>query len=368
MRFDPTRRFREFFLKQAFRTAKPLTLRPSLKVITSALQDAVGWEAKLATIAASRKPILVGPWVSEIGFEVLYWIPFLTWFCKFFRVPPERIFIVSRGGVRDWYRAVGFQYIEIFDSLSEAEFRKLNLARIEDRGGRQKHKVPAKMDDEILARVRSQLPADYEWLHPLYMYQLFSGFWRGRLSNEIVDSHAEYLAFTGQDLPKLDLPADYYCAKFYFSDALENKAEVQQTCTELLARLRQRKPVVLLETGMAFDDHTEAALGAKQSGSGLHPLIALPADKITAANNLAVQSAVIAGSKGFFGTYGGFSYIAPFYGVPSWSFYLDAKKFKLEHLDIMHTAGVKLGEGKATCDLNFSVMSIQSARSALDLL
>ena len=25
------------------------------------------------------RPILLGPWRSELGFEVLYWIPFLAW-------------------------------------------------------------------------------------------------------------------------------------------------------------------------------------------------------------------------------------------------------------------------------------------------
>ena len=24
-------------------------------------------------------PILVGPWLSEVGFELLYWIPLLRW-------------------------------------------------------------------------------------------------------------------------------------------------------------------------------------------------------------------------------------------------------------------------------------------------
>ena len=30
--------------------------------------------------ARGSAPIVVGPWLSEVGYEVLYWIPFLRWF------------------------------------------------------------------------------------------------------------------------------------------------------------------------------------------------------------------------------------------------------------------------------------------------
>ena len=31
---------------------------------------------------ARSEPILVGPWLGEVGFELLYWIPFLRWFAR----------------------------------------------------------------------------------------------------------------------------------------------------------------------------------------------------------------------------------------------------------------------------------------------
>ncbi len=33
----------------------------------------------LDRIASSRQPIVIGPWTGEVGFELLYWIPFLEW-------------------------------------------------------------------------------------------------------------------------------------------------------------------------------------------------------------------------------------------------------------------------------------------------
>ena len=51
-------------------------------------------------------------------------------------------------------------------------------------------------------------------------------------------------------------------------------------------------------------------------------------------DNLATQSAVVAGARRFIGTYGGFSYLAPMYGVDSLSFFSAREKlvpFHLEH-------------------------------------
>ena len=33
-------------------------------------------------------PIIIGPWISEVGFEVLYWVPFLNWAIKAFGLDP----------------------------------------------------------------------------------------------------------------------------------------------------------------------------------------------------------------------------------------------------------------------------------------
>ena len=40
---------------------------------SAALQD------DLAAMVARGAPIVAGPWVGEVGFELLYWVPFLRW-------------------------------------------------------------------------------------------------------------------------------------------------------------------------------------------------------------------------------------------------------------------------------------------------
>ena len=43
---------------------------------------------RLARIAASGRPILVGPWTGEVGFELMYWAPFVRWFAGHFGIDP----------------------------------------------------------------------------------------------------------------------------------------------------------------------------------------------------------------------------------------------------------------------------------------
>ena len=56
----------------------------------------------LDDVARGQGPIVVGPWTGEVGFEVLYWIPFLEWFRTRWHVSPDRLVIMSRGGVESW--------------------------------------------------------------------------------------------------------------------------------------------------------------------------------------------------------------------------------------------------------------------------
>ena len=55
-------------------------------------------DSAIARAAAGTKPVIAGPWLAEVGYEVLYWIPFLRWFCDAHRVPRERLIVLSAAG------------------------------------------------------------------------------------------------------------------------------------------------------------------------------------------------------------------------------------------------------------------------------
>jgi hypothetical protein len=73
-------------------------------------------QRELAALAGAGGPIVAGPWLGEVGFELLYWIPFLRWFTEQYGVPPERMVAVSRGGgAAAWYGSLAARS---YDALS----------------------------------------------------------------------------------------------------------------------------------------------------------------------------------------------------------------------------------------------------------
>ena len=85
--------------------------------------------------------------------------------------------------------------------------------------------------------------------------------------------------------------------------------------------------VVLLDTGQRFDDHADMPRVAR---ARLHTIEHL----MTPETNLDVQTRVIASAQAFVGTYGGFSYLAPFVGVDTIAFYSHVTGFRFDHLEV----------------------------------
>lgn len=290
-------------------------------------------ERDLARLAAGDDIIVVGPWLGEVGFELLYWVPFLRWFTARFRVDPGRMLVVSRGGTHSWYQPFAASYRDIFDYLTPDEFRRKHEERVAATGEQKQRNVLA-FEHELLR----QLTADVRsrrMLHPSTMYELFNPFWWMHTDDTWVMRYVRYRQLDPGVDPG-DLPSQPYTAvKFYFNECFPateaNRAFVR--CT--LERLAAQGPVVSLTTGLQLDDH-----GACEARAfGVRPF---PAD-VSPRDNLALQTAIVARAAALVGTYGGFSYLAPFLGVRSVAYYGDPNGFSRRHLlmvrSALHTIG-----------------------------
>jgi hypothetical protein len=87
---------------------------------------------------------------------------------------------------------------------------------------------------------------------------------------------------------------------------------------------------VMLNPGFRPDDHMDYSASS-------HPRVHAFDMSSHAGENLAWQSAIIAGARAFVGTYGGFAYLAPFCGVRSVAFYSDRNYFTY-HLGVAQRA------------------------------
>jgi len=268
--------------------------------------------ATLERMHAGTGPILVGPWLTEVGYELLYWIPFVAWAQQVYGLDPDRLIVVSRGGTRTWYAHLASRYRDIFSVMTPEEFRRGNQARIAATAA-MKHFWMSDLDREILRRLTPDLRGDVEILHPSLMYQVF---WAHRPWTPEFMAYLRPRPFRPVQ-PLDELPDRYVAVRFYTSAICPNTPETRRIVSTTVRGLLKESPVVLLNTGVQCDDHHE--FGADVHSPDLHRI----SQRLTPATNLDVQTRAIAGAAKFVGTYGGYAYLPPFVGVRAKTVYGD---------------------------------------------
>ena len=203
---------------------------------------------------SSSDVVVAGPWLGEVGFELLYWVPFLRWFARRFEVPPERLLVVSRGGTASWYRPFSTGYREIFDYVTPEEFRHLHDERVAA-NGEQKQTQVLTFEHQLLRQVTGDVE-HRTMLHPSSMYRLFNPFWWGHVDESWVHERATYARLVADTVPGFQMPAAPYTAvKFYFNECFPATDANRAFVRAAFRRLAARGPVVSLATGLRLDDH-----------------------------------------------------------------------------------------------------------------
>jgi len=300
-------------------------------------------EREIARAVAGRGPIVAGPWLGEVGYEALYWLPFLRWVQDRYRVAPDRLTIVSRGGVEQWYADIGARYVDLFDLLSPGELAARNEARqTQDEGGGRKQSRRGELDEWLLQRLGSHGAAV---LHPSLLFRLFRDVWQGNLALDFLFTRADFMRLAKPPRPSLPgLPSEYAAVKFYSGTATPDVAHTREALRKLVRDVAARIPVVVLETGVTIDDHRDYAFddipGVQSARAWMTPR-----------GNLGVQSAIVAHARYFMGTCGGLAWLAPFMDVPTVAVYADDALLR-PHLMIARQAGAHVGAAEfASLDL-----------------
>ncbi len=276
-------------------------------------------ERDLEAAVDRGRPIVIGPWLSEVGFETLYWVPFVRWVKATYHLRPEQLLVISRGGVAGWYADITPNYLEIFDHLAPASFAAANQERADATGSIKQHAL-SPLELELVELGRRRLGADrVEVLHPSLMYRLFRQFWAGHRPLGFMETHTRFGRVSAPplaDLRAVGLPERYVAAKFYAAQSLPDTPENRALLRHLVAAIAERLPVVLLDTGLSLDDHDDYLFGATDR-------IISARDLFEPRQNLGIQTQIIAGSEGFVGTCGSLAWLAPMLGVPTTGVFTD---------------------------------------------
>ena len=332
------------------------------------------YDEYFSRIGDSDWPIVMGPWLSEVGFELLYWIPFLNRIVEAYRFDKRRIYVVSRGGVSSWYGDMASHYTDIFRLMSAEAFKSKNRDR-EETAGRQKHMNVGALDLELIRAWQDHNTREkFWWIHPALMYKRFMPFWQRKSSISLIESNTRHLRIKTNSIRAIEqkLPERYIAVKFYSSKVFPAKGVHEKYVARLLRRLVVKHDVVLLNTSLDIDDHDDVL-------SGIRDDVLTFSEFMTPENNLAIQSMLVGGSQAFLGTYGGLSYLSPYMGIPSTSLYASELKFLPVHLDVARRAfrylkfgtfdGVKVAKDhERVPGAEFSCMSMDSFARLTDLL
>lgn len=308
----------------------------------------------LARATAGSRPVIVGPWTSEVGYEAMYWLPFLAWAADRYGVRPERVIALSRGGTQPWYAGIADSYVEIFDLVEPAEFARQAAARRER--GDQKQMALSEFDRELIRLATTRLGVrDVAIWHPGLMYQLFRSFWYGDRSLDFLLRHTDFrrLQVAAPEalstLPLSTLPTEYAAVKFYTGPALPDTDANRAFLYDLVQRVAARMPVVMLDTAWNVDEHRDYAFEGIRGVTTLRP-------SLDPKTNLGMQTQVIAGAREFIGTCGGLAWLAPLMGVDTVAVYED-DRYLTAHLYAAKYAYRRTGAAR------FSTLNLKALRA-----
>lgn len=284
-----------------------------------------------AWLAKSSRPILLGPWRSEVGFEALYWLPWLQAWREREKIAKDRLVAIGRGGTGVWYDAG--HVADLYDYVPLAKVRKAMLQDAAHTGSIKQLRI-AEWEQTVAHLVAQDVGLRrYHLLHPSRMYQALAPWWEGAMPFQELLSSLKFMPVpVPYPPPSLALPERFIVAGFYARHTWPLTEELVDWVQALLTRLATVIPVVILESGLHADEHVPFPV----SGPNI-----LTLGSLNVAANLAVQSAVLARAQAFVGTYGGLMQLAVRLGKPSAGFYTEFTGTAYAHKHLTEWLGVQ---------------------------
>jgi hypothetical protein len=286
-------------------------------------------------LAATKRPILVGPFYSELGFEMLYWLPFLNQLRATYGWEKGRLIALSRGGTAALYDMAGTA--ELYDYLPVDAVR-LHVTAATHAAKTSKQYQIQPWESHVTALAASSLGLTrYASFHPSWMYRTLHPFWTDQMSMKRLAPFINPLAPPTLPLPPgLVLPEKFVAVRLYGRATMEAHDGVMLYLRQQLLRLAKKTPLVFLSGDTRYDDHADLIRPFADNMVDV-------AKYLTPQNNLAVQIAVLQRATLFVGTYGGLAQTALRCGIPAIALYTTWGGTAFAHVDLTHRLSLASG-------------------------
>jgi hypothetical protein len=290
------------------------------------------WPLYKRRLQQSKLPVLCGPWKGELGFEALYWVPFL----RRLGISSDRLIPITRGGAHLWYPAD--RHVELFDLRTPKAVRVDNLLT-HQRTAMLKQQAWTDFDRHVIKDAAAKLGLkQYLTLHPHWMYAQLTPFWEGRMSLGDLERQVKIESLPMVEANGATLPEHFVAVRFYARTTFPHADATQTVAVETIKKLAAHQTVVLLHSSLCLDDHFDFEIPKIPNVVTMSDLF-----KVTPQNNLMVQSALLCKAQGFVGTYGGLAQLAMLYKKPTISFYTDWQGTAVAHRQLMEAIALQMG-------------------------
>ena len=272
-------------------------------------------EDRVAQAWRGDQPVILGPYLSDVGFELLYWRPFVAWMCERYGARSNPVVMVSRGRVGGWYADLTSHYVDICDITPLETFLPRNQERIRDAGS-VKQTIITDFEQELLDEVAKRFDAPKSAvLHPSVLFRVCSKIWNGAVPSEWLRAHARYPRFSETTSPPDVVRGQpYVAASFWFNSYFSDTRRHRHLVHDVIGELSRRLPVVVIEQPGSPD------VGTREASARVHRVAPAPEKD----DHLRTQAHIVAGASAFIGTFGGISLTAPFYNRPTMLVYGEA--------------------------------------------
>lgn len=240
----------EFYARSVFPEIAAVTVRlapasrPLLKARLKrslnheALTTAMSAEAAMARAAQGEGPVLVGPWTGDAESELLYWIPFLRWCRRRYRIDKERIVAVSSGDCGVWYEGLG-SYLDLSELFDGEALQGLERDRRLELERRAKRFGVTDADRQIFKRLDRRLGLrGFNLLPSWVMRLLFEAYLRGEAGPSFVAEHTRYVPLKIKEKRARqlhpELPARFLAMSFEGSAGLPEGAQTRAFAAQLV--------------------------------------------------------------------------------------------------------------------------------------